>query len=162
MKTLTIIRGISGSGKSFLAQKIRESSKDQVPCYVEADWWHHNLKGDYVFDVSEIKNAHDWCRLTCEYYLKIVGHVIVANTFTTINEIMPYVQIAIKYGARLEILEPQTEWFNNVEECVKRNVHKVPKEVLIKQKNRYVFIRTGYYSPEILADAPNCFHLNQE
>lgn len=162
---LILLRGISGSGKSSLAQ-IMAAKHDGFFSdidWFEADMWHEiGIKKEYIFDISEIKNSHDWCRLNCEYSLRKGNSCIVANTFTTINEIMPYVNLAIKYDVTLEILEPKTPWFNNVEECAKKNVHKVPKDVLIKQKNRYAFIRTGCYTSKQLSTAPDCFYLNQE
>ena len=53
--TLYIIRGIPGSGKSTLAKKLVGDDN-----YFEADMYFLQ-DGIYEFDITKIKDAHDWC-----------------------------------------------------------------------------------------------------
>ena len=59
MKELFLIRGISGAGKSTLA-KILVGDKDY--CHKEADMYFIDGDGNYKFDVTSLRDAHDWCQ----------------------------------------------------------------------------------------------------
>jgi adenylate kinase family enzyme len=56
--TLFLVRGIPGSGKSTFAKHIWN---EYAIC--EADKFFHNKEtGEYNFDPSRLKEAHEWCR----------------------------------------------------------------------------------------------------
>jgi predicted kinase len=160
---ITLIRGCSGSGKSSLAKTLIAQAKNgRGSINIEADNWYVDDSNTYNFDITEIKNAHAYCKLTTEYYLRKNFHVIVSNTFTTLKEIMPYVELCVKYGVPLNIMEPPTSWFNQLNECISKNVHKVPPEIIENQIKRYEFIVARNYSVQELQNAPDCFTLNRE
>jgi ABC-type bacteriocin/lantibiotic exporter with double-glycine peptidase domain len=54
MKELFLIRGICGSGKSTLAESLGGT-------HLEADMYFME-DGGYQFDVTRLKDAHQWCR----------------------------------------------------------------------------------------------------
>lgn len=160
MKTVTIIRGISGSAKSTLASKIitdnnilSDPNKPIMEVF-EADRWFINSCGEYVFDTTQLFNAHAWCRLSVEHFLRSNLHctAIVSNTSTTFKEILPYAEIAKKYGAFINIMEPSTEWKYNPGECYKKNKHNAPLATIERQLERLRAnqLLIGTYSAEAL------------
>lgn len=144
---ITLIRGISGSGKSFLANKITNGGT--ICPAIEADDFF--LVGEtfpvYDFDRSLLEKAHQWCRLETERCLRRYGAVCVANTFTQKWEWQPYLDMAVRYQIELCILEPDTPWKFNLDELVKRNMHNVPRAIIAKQLERWTILdeKEKYY-----------------
>ena len=54
-KVLYIVRGIPGSGKSTFAKTLGGQ-------HYESDMFFINENGEYNFDVTKIKDAHQWCQ----------------------------------------------------------------------------------------------------
>ena len=152
MSKIVIIRGCPGSGKSSLANKILN---DNVYGYnnnytyvnrrliVSADqYFEFDIQGpkgaQYYFDANKLGQAHGWSqwrvKQCCQNGIEII---IVDNTNTTWKEIRPYVEIAKRYGYEVEVREPNTEWRYDVDECVKRNSHGVPKETIQRMRDRW-------------------------
>ena len=66
-KTLYIVRGLPGSGKSTFAKQL--VSHDFLVC--EADKYFIDKEtGEYNFDFTKIKDAHKFCQDTVETYMK--------------------------------------------------------------------------------------------
>ena len=65
MKKLYIVRGLPGSGKSTFAEALVGS--DFLVC--EADKY-FMVDGEYKFDGSKLKDAHEWSRNRVETYMK--------------------------------------------------------------------------------------------
>ena len=59
MKELFLLRGLPGSGKSTLANSLGGT-------HVEADMYFLDPQGEYIFDASKLKHAHQWCQDTVE------------------------------------------------------------------------------------------------
>ena len=55
MKELFLLRGLPGSGKSTLAKSISE-------VHYEADMYFVDADGNYNFDATLLKDAHNWCQ----------------------------------------------------------------------------------------------------
>ena len=123
MTQLILIRGLPGSGKSTLARKIQKLGYN----HLETDqFWGK----DYNFDISRIKEAHEWCQSTTKNYLKEGLWVIVANTFTTKKEMLPYFEMAKDLDVNVQVILCQGQW---------KNIHNVPEQVLEKMKNRFEY-----------------------
>ena len=128
MKDLILLRGLPGSGKSTLA-KILVGDKDY--CHKEADMYFIGNDGAYKFNPSEIKDAHNWCREEVEFVMRYEhSPVVVSNTFTQEWEMIPYFELAKKYGYRVHSLIVENR-HGGV------NVHGVPQDTLEKMKNRF-------------------------
>ena len=128
MKDLILIRGVPGSGKSTLA-KILVGDKDY--CHKEADMYFIDNDEAYKFNPSEIKDAHNWCREEVEFVMRYEhSPVVVSNTFTQEWEMIPYFELAKKYGYRVHSLIVENR-HGGV------NVHGVPQDTLEKMKNRF-------------------------
>jgi predicted kinase len=140
MKTLFLIRGLPGSGKTFTANLLSENGKHPV---LSADMFFEDSEGNYNWDASKIKEAHTWCQTQCEMWL-IRGHeadclnvaispsykIFVANTFTQEWEMEPYFELAEKYGYKVVTLICENRHGSP-------NVHGVPDETLRKMEQRF-------------------------
>lgn len=129
MKVLYIIRGVSGSGKSTLAFKIANDNLLLSKCF-EADQFFRK-DGEYVFDASKLKEAHEWCRGNTEAAMKLgIPNVIVSNTFTQKWEYAPYLKLAEEYGYEVQEIIVRSNF---------KNVHNVPDEIVKKQRARFEY-----------------------
>ena len=121
MTEFILIRGLPGSGKSTMAKQYHGS-------YIHLEtnmFWGPN----YEFDMSRLKEAHEWCQNSARIFL--ASHsVIVSNTFTTKKEMDPYFDIADEYGIVPTIILCQNQF---------GSIHKVPKEVIQKMRNRFEY-----------------------
>ena len=128
MKELFLLRGLPGSGKSTLAKSIGG-------VHYEADMYFMK-DGEYQFDVTLLKDAHQWCQNFVETVMKGWGDVlpaskvIVSNTFTQEWEMKPYFDLAEKHGYRVYSLIVENR-HGGV------NEHGVPEDKLEIMKNRF-------------------------
>lgn len=132
MKKLYIVRGLPGSGKSTFAEALVGS--DFLVC--EADKY-FMVDGEYKFDGSKLKDAHEWCRNRVETYMKdslindqFYREIAVSNTFTQEWEMQAYLDLAKKYHYMVftVIVENRHGGINQ---------HGVPDEVLTKMRDRF-------------------------
>ena len=122
---LVLVRGLPGSGKSTLAKAMAQAEGWH---HIEADMFFVDQKGQYVFDKSKIRYAHEWCQMRCRNLLEHGVHVVVSNTFCEEWEITPYRQNALWYHASLSIITLQGDY---------GNIHNVPDEALERMKARF-------------------------
>lgn len=93
-------------------------------------------KGEYKFDISKIKNAHNYCQSQTQAWMGSDGQqvnvdrIVVSNTFTMDWEMQPYFEMAKKYGYRVYSLIVENR-HGGV------NTHSVPEETIEKMKNRF-------------------------
>jgi predicted kinase len=123
MKELFLLRGLPGSGKSTLAESLGGS-------HMEADKY-FTYEGKYEFDVTKLKDAHDWCQNAVKVFMENKSkRVVVSNTFTQEWEMTPYFDLATKHGYKVYSLI-----------CENRhggvNEHGVPEDKLEIMKNRF-------------------------
>lgn len=122
MKTLYIVRGLPGSGKSSLAKKLTE-------LVYSADDFFTNKKGEYNFNAKLLGKAHEWCWGKVRDAMFIGANAVaVANTFTQAWEAERYYQIAEEYGYSVFVIECQNDF---------GNVHDVPQESIDAMKERW-------------------------
>jgi predicted kinase len=128
MKNLYIIRGVPGSGKSTLAKTL---VGDKDFCHKEADMYFIDRDGNYNFDPTKLKEAHEWCREEIEFAMKYEHPtVVVSNTFTREWEMQPYIDLANKYEYRVFSLIVENRHEND-------SIHGVPPEAVENMKKRF-------------------------
>lgn len=128
MVKLFLIRGVPGSGKSSFAQDLLDSLVVGAVC--EADSYFTNGHGDYVFDASKLKEAHNYCEELARSNLKIGVSVAVSNTSTTEKEVEVYRKIAEEFGAQFISLVVESRHGG-------KNLHNVPADKIQQMKQRF-------------------------
>jgi predicted kinase len=127
-KTLYILRGIPGAGKTTLAKSIGA-------VHFESDMYFMVGK-EYKFDVTKLKQAHAWCqdqvRISMKNSDNKIGdlRIAVSNTFTQEWEMEPYVEMAKEYGFKVFTLIVENR-HGGV------NQHEVPEDKIELMKNRF-------------------------
>jgi predicted kinase len=125
MKTLTLLRGLPGSGKSTFAKSLGGE-------HIEADMFFVDREtGEYKFDATKLKLAHNWCAIQVQKAMvEDEPKIIVSNTFTQEWEMKTYYDLAKMHGYRVFsiIVENRHDGINE---------HNVPEEKLEQMKHRF-------------------------
>ena len=129
MLTLTLIRGLPGSGKTTFAKTLG--------CvYFSADDRMVDATGAYAFDPTKLADCHRGCQGDAESLLDRGESCAVANTFSCRWEIQPYRDLAARYGARLfvvDLFDANQSDFQLALRCV----HGVPLETIGAMRARW-------------------------
>ena len=129
MKNLYLLRGLPGSGKSTLAEQLGGSHFETDKYFMDAD-------GNYNFDGSKLKVAHEWCQNEVSTAM-LLNHttgtnetIVVSNTFTQEWEMKPYMDMAKEWGYRVFTIIVENR-HGGV------NQHGVPDEKLQQMNDRF-------------------------
>ena len=125
MKQLMLIRGLPGSGKSTVAKLFDKA------LHFEADMYFLDADGNYHFDPSKIKDAHNWCRHSVMDAMREEHPiVVVSNTFTQEWEMDVYYLLAEELGYRVTsmIVENRHEG---------KNIHGCPDDKIEQMRTRF-------------------------
>ena len=124
-KVLILLRGLPGSGKSSFAKLFEEGT---LICTADD---YHMKDGKYCWTQENAHLAHIRCQEKVAFGMALsVKKIIVANTSTTVKEMDPYYELAIKHGYKVFSVIVENR-HNGV------NEHDVPLETLEKMKNRF-------------------------
>lgn len=127
-KTLYIVRGLPGSGKSTIAETLAPGMVFSADDYFVVD-------GVYNFDPMKLGKAHEECLLSAASNI-VHGSIAVANTFVTFREAKPYFELAKRAGARVVVIDLFDSGMTD-EELVANNVHGVPVQSIEKMRARW-------------------------
>lgn len=129
---LFLVRGLPGSGKSSFATHIWN---EYAVC--EADKFFYDKEGNYNFDPTKLKQAHEWCRNEVETRMKdhqvneqFYPEIAVSNTFTQEWEMEEYFKLAEKYNYTVVSLIVENRHGG-------KNVHGVPDDKLEIMRDRF-------------------------
>jgi predicted kinase len=125
--TLTLIRGLPGSGKSSLAKQIIIDAENGS-IHLEADMFFTDESGVYLFDPRLLKKAHAWCQDECKRALKNKISVVVSNTFVKHWEMAIYRELAMQFNAELIIKTCKSQY---------ENIHNVPALTIGKMRQQW-------------------------
>lgn len=128
---LTIIRGLPGSGKTTMANKIAGEG-DAV---VAADDF-FSMSGEYRFSPNKLGEAHSWCQEEARKALTEGRDVVVHNTFSTRWEMEPYLKMGEEVGADIEVLNLFDSGLSDAE-LVERCVHGVGIYSMQRMRERW-------------------------
>lgn len=121
--TLTIIRGLPGSGKNTLGERL-------TPGFVySADDYFTDVDGTYFFDRTHLDNAHKHCQDTVEGCMRTCGQdMSVANTFTQFWEVKPYLDLADQHDYNVVIIVCTNDF---------GSTHDVPDDAIERMRERW-------------------------
>ena len=125
-KTLYIIRGIPGSGKSTRAREIIEYQGEFVrSAHYEADMFF-----DFIpFSTSRLSEAHNWCQLQVANAMESeVEVIVVSNTFIKKWEFAIYQFLARTFQYRVVIETMKGNY---------KSIHNVPQEIIERMKKEF-------------------------
>lgn len=141
MRKLVIMRGVSGAGKTTMANKILKEthSKGKTGLICSADQFFVNPKsGEYEFDSKKLGNAHSYCRGKAEAAMWLgTDVVIVDNTNTQKWEFEPYVLLAEENEYDVEEVIVGTLDEQDLKIYANRNTHGVPLDAIRKMARRF-------------------------
>lgn len=144
-KTLYIMRGLPGSGKSTRAREIcheafKMGADGAVICSTDSFFI---VGGKYVFNRDNIGWNHTQNQQRVEDLMRHkVNVIIVDNTNTTQKEMAPYKHFAVDYGYEIrEVIigaeSMRVDLDAYITTCVERNTHGVPRESIEKMARRF-------------------------
>lgn len=129
MKKLILLRGLPGSGKTTLAEFLKHEIDDCIA--IAADDYFLNSEGEYIFKLEDLHKAHTRCKAIVLGNMSIsTGTIIVHNTNTTEKEMKEYFELAKEHGYEVTSLIVENRHGSS-------SIHDVPKETLIKMKERF-------------------------
>lgn len=138
-KTLYIIRGLPGSGKSTLGETLATTYLDYSPVtggykvhsYASDDYFYHD--GVYKFDPDHLSDAHAQCfdRVN-KAMTNNIENICVCNTFSQRWEAEPYFKIAKHQDYSAVVIECQNKF---------GSVHAVPQQNINRMKERWEPLR---------------------
>jgi predicted kinase len=133
MRTITLVRGVSGCGKTTLAQQLALGGRRRL---LAADDYFMDENGVYQFNPSDLPKAHAWCQEATATAMNEGLHVIVHNTFTQRWEMEPYLQMAGNNGYRVTVVSLFDGGCTD-EELAGRNTHGVPLAGIQSMRDRW-------------------------
>ena len=144
---MTILRGVSGSGKStyartidsrpYVGEQMYQHEYDALlrahkpPVICSADD-HFMVDGEYKFDPAQLGEAHRACFVKADEALAEGRNVVIDNTNTQLWEISPYMMLAQKHRAEVRI----TRLTCPASVACSRNVHGVPEKAIEAMEDR--------------------------
>jgi predicted kinase len=129
-RVLTILRGLSGSGKSTVAEV---DYRHSTIC--SADHYFFDAAGKYNFNFSMLGKAHAECKEKCKKAM-ILGEesIVIDNTNSTIREMTPYLTLAKQYKYKVEVIRINRD----IDTCILVNTKGVPENIIRRMASRFV------------------------
>uniref|UniRef100_A0A8B9EYC1 NEDD4 binding protein 2 n=1 Tax=Amazona collaria TaxID=241587 RepID=A0A8B9EYC1_9PSIT len=124
-QVLVLLRGVPGSGKSYLARTLLEDNPGGVILSTDDYFYKH---GQYQFDPNCLGEAHDWNRKRAKEAFEMrISPIIIDNTNIQAWEMKPYVTLAQQFKYKVVFREPGTWWKFKPKE-LERTLHSDVKE----------------------------------
>lgn len=129
MKTLFLVRGVPGCGKSTLVANLN------VQVSVSADHYHTDAQGKYNWKPQNSKAGHKWCQDEVRRAMEsgYINSIAVHNTFTQMWEMQPYFDMATEYGYRVTTIVVENRHGS-------KSVHNVPAETIKAMTDRFEIV----------------------
>ncbi|XP_054058362.1 NEDD4-binding protein 2 isoform X2 [Rissa tridactyla] len=134
-QVLVLLRGVPGSGKSYLARILLEDNPGGIILSTDEYFYKH---GQYHYDPDCLGEAHDWNRKRAKEAFEMrISPIIIDNTNIQAWEMKPYVTLAQQFKYKVIFREPDTWWKFKPKELERRNIHGVSKEKIKRMLERY-------------------------
>ncbi|KAM9294795.1 NEDD4-binding protein 2 [Morus bassanus] len=134
-QVLVLLRGVPGSGKSYLARTLIEDNPGGIILSTDDYFYKH---GQYHYDPNCLGEAHDWNRKRAKEAFEMgISPIIIDNTNIQAWEMKPYVTLAQQFKYKVVFREPDTWWKFKPKELERRNIHGVSKEKIKRMLEQY-------------------------
>ncbi|KAM9678987.1 NEDD4-binding protein 2 isoform 2-T3 [Trichechus inunguis] len=155
---LVLLRGLPGSGKSFLARTLQDDNPGGVILSTD-DYFYIN--GQYQFDVKYLGEAHEWNQHRAkEAFEKKVSPIIIDNRNLQAWEMRPYVALSQKHKYKVLFREPDTWWKFKPRELARRNIHGISKEKITRMLEHYQrFVSVPIIMSSLVPEKIECVEL---
>ena len=148
-RLLTLMRGLSGSGKSRAA--VRLAGRDGGIVISTDDFWYDD-DGNYNFDYSLIGEAHCHAQRRARDNMATgEPHVIIDNTNARWWEMFPYLEMAREHDYSVVILMIGGIDIKDIAIYAARNVHNTPISIIERQAKNF----------ELMMDPGAGYHLEK-
>lgn len=134
MKTLVILQGIPGCGKSWMADTLqREQPRGEAVIYSTDEFW-YSADGRYNYDPEKITDAHVWNQSRAqESMIWSFPLIIIDNTNIKREHAQPYLNLAQAFGYAVQVVRVECP----LEVAIARNLERpvdrqVPPAVIIR------------------------------
>jgi tRNA uridine 5-carbamoylmethylation protein Kti12 len=128
-KLLIIMRGVPGSGKSSLSEKIKQKFGNDNVAIFSTDQYFLDKFGKYNFDPSKLKDAHAWnFGRSVDAFRKNFPVVVIDNTNIQKWQYQKYVDAAQSFGYSIKTLTADGNF---------KNVHGVPDHAIERMKKSF-------------------------
>ncbi|MBP8083352.1 MAG: AAA family ATPase [Spirochaetes bacterium] len=128
-KSLFLLRGLPGAGKTAIAGILSENGK--YPVFSIDDYFTDDLTGDYTFDYKTNHLAYKHCeKMTFEALSSGFEKVFVHNTFTAEWEMEPYFKMASDFSYLIFVLTVENRHGG-------KNIHEISSDQLHKMAEKY-------------------------
>ena len=133
MKTLIILRGLPGAGKTTIIKYIeKQYGQEATVCSADHYWYFgkEHIPENYKFDIALLDKAHGSCKYNC---IKAIEErkelIVIDNTNIRLKEFKLYALLGSEAGYKV-ISHAITGM--NAEDSFKSNIHNVPLEICVR------------------------------
>jgi len=129
IKSLFLLRGLPGAGKSAIAEILSEKGK--YPFFSIDDYFTDQSTGEYSFDYKTNHLAYKHCEnMTREALSSGCDKVFVHNTFTAEWEMEPYFKMASEMSYNVFVLTVENHHGG-------KNIHDISSDQIQKMAEKY-------------------------
>lgn len=148
-RTLIIMRGVPGSGKSYLAKQLLLTMCPDASVekhVLSTDDFFYNAKNVYKFDKFRLDQAHLWNQnRALQAMQQGISPIFIDNTNVEVHHMYSYVKDGVHNGYIIEVLEPNTPWAKKANLLAEKNTHQVPIGTIRRMLEKYQNEITGLY-----------------
>jgi len=125
-KTLIILRGLPGSGKTYLAKQL--TAQNGIVLSTD-DYFMEN--GVYKFNPKKLKEAHLWNQQRAKEAMENGESLIVIDNCNIRKwEAKPYSKAGQLYGYTITFQSVESPWKFHLDELMRRTSHGVPRNIV--------------------------------